>query len=85
MLTGEGDKEKVNYSRKDCVMMILAMEAGLDIPEVLFEVGLVNNCEQRERVIYFCILFYTRTTTSLSQCLLLVLTLFCPGWGYLNI
>ena len=39
MLTGEGDKEKVNYSRKDCVMMILAMEAGLDIPEVLFEVG----------------------------------------------
>ena len=58
MLTGEGDKEKVNFSRKDCIMMILAMEAGLDIPEVLFEVGLVNNCEQRERVIYFCILFY---------------------------
>ena len=41
LLTGEGDKEKVNYSRKDCVMMILAMEAGLDIPEVLFEVGKV--------------------------------------------
>ena len=39
LLTGEGDKEKVNYSRKDCIMMILAMEAGLDIPEVLFEVG----------------------------------------------
>ena len=30
---------------------------------------------------YYC----TRTTTSLSRCLLLVLTLFCPGWGYLNI
>ena len=29
--------------------------------------------------------FQTRTTTSLSRCLLLVLTLFCPGWGYLNI
>ena len=28
---------------------------------------------------------FTRTTTSLSRCLLLVLTLFCPGWGYLNI
>ena len=28
---------------------------------------------------------HTRTTTSLSRCLLLVLTLFCPGWGYLNI
>ena len=27
----------------------------------------------------------TRSTTSLSRCLLLVLTLFCPGWGYLNI
>ena len=38
LLTGEGDKEKVNYSRKDCIMMILAMEAGLDIPEVMFEV-----------------------------------------------
>merc|ERR1719500_1906367 len=43
LLTGKGDREKINYSRKDCVMMILAMEAGLDIPEVLFEVGLVNN------------------------------------------
>ena len=27
----------------------------------------------------------TRTTTLLSRCLLLVLTLYCPDWGYLNI
>ena len=27
----------------------------------------------------------TRTTTSLLQCLLLVLTLYCPGWEYLYI
>ena len=27
LLTGEGDPEEVNYSRKDCVMLILAMEA----------------------------------------------------------
>ena len=31
-----------------------------------------------------CRLIYTRTTTSLLRCLLLVLTLYCPGWGYLN-
>ena len=30
-------------------------------------------------------LLWTRTTTSLSRCLLLVLTLYCPGWVYLNI
>ena len=29
--------------------------------------------------------YFTRTTTLLSQCLLLVLTLYCPGWVYLNI
>ena len=28
---------------------------------------------------------FTRTTTSLSRCLLLVLTLYCPGWVYLNV
>ena len=39
VLTGAGDKERVNYSRKDVIMMILAMEAGLQMPEVLFEVG----------------------------------------------
>ena len=42
----------VNYSRKDCIMMILAIEAGLDIPEVLFEVGAslqTGNYEMRER------------------------------------
>ena len=27
----------------------------------------------------------TRTTTSLSRRLLLVLTLYCPGWVYLNV
>ena len=27
LLTGEGDPEEVSYSRKDCVMLILAMEA----------------------------------------------------------
>ena len=52
LLTGEGDKEKVNYSRKDCVMMILAMEAGLDIPEVLFEVG-----QSLDKFLYLIFLF----------------------------
>ena len=27
LLTGEGDPEEGHYSRKDCVMLILAMEA----------------------------------------------------------
>ena len=31
------------------------------------------------------VIYFTRTTTSLSQCLLLVLTLCCPGWVYLNV
>ena len=42
----------VNYSRKDCIMMILAIEAGLDIPEVLFSVGAslqTGSYEMRER------------------------------------
>ena len=39
ILTGEGDKERINYSRKDVIMLILAMEAGLQMPEVLFEVS----------------------------------------------
>ena len=33
----------------------------------------------------FEVILSTRTTTSLSRCLLLVLTLYCPGWVYLNI
>ena len=59
LLTGEGDKEKVNYSRKDCVMMILAMEAGLDIPEVLFEVG-----QSLEK---FCDLLSERNSVSTTE------------------
>ena len=39
LLTGEGDHDRVNYGRKDVIMMILAMEAGLEIPPVLFEVA----------------------------------------------
>ena len=35
--------------------------------------------------IQFPNIFSTRTTTSLSRCLLLMLTLYCPGWVYLNI
>ena len=31
------------------------------------------------------ILLLTRATASLSRCLLLVLTLYCPGWVYLNV
>ena len=31
------------------------------------------------------IIIKTRTTTSLSRCLLLVLTLYCPGWVNLNL
>ena len=33
----------------------------------------------------FEVILSTRTTTSLSRCLLLVLTLYCPGWVYLNV
>ena len=39
ILTGAGDKEGVSYGRKDVIMLILAMEAGLEMPEVLFEVA----------------------------------------------
>ena len=34
---------------------------------------------------YALIICMTRTTTLLSQCLLLVLNLYCPGWVYLNV
>ena len=45
-------QEDINYSRKDCIMLILALESGLHIPEVIFEVAesLKNNPhELRER------------------------------------
>ena len=50
LLTGEGETE--NYSRKDCIMLILAMESGLKIPEVMFEVADMlkhGSYEMRER------------------------------------
>ena len=53
VLTGEGDKDRVNYGRKDVIMMILAMEAGLQLPQVLFEVAEAlkseGSFEMRER------------------------------------
>ena len=54
LLTGQGKMERVNWSRKvlcscavgytdrtvqDCVMTLLALEAGLKVPEALFEVA----------------------------------------------
>ena len=46
-------KYRVNYGRKDVIMMILAMEAGFEIPEVLFEVAEAlktdGSLEMRER------------------------------------
>ena len=45
-------QEDINYSRKDCIMLILALESGLHVPEVIFEVAesLKNNPhELRER------------------------------------
>ena len=52
LLTGEGDEERINYGRKDVIMLILAMEAGLEMPPVLFEVAETlksGTFEMRER------------------------------------
>ena len=52
LLTGQGDVERINYGRKDVIMMILAMEAGLELPPVLFEVAETlksGTFEMRER------------------------------------
>ena len=52
LLTGQGDEERINYGRKDVIMMILAMEAGLELPPVLFEVAETlksGTFEMRER------------------------------------
>ena len=38
-----------------------------------------------KQAVYECTIWNTWTMTSLLRCLLLVLTMYCPGWVYLNV